>query len=103
MQKAAILLLALVLMAPALAFARGPSPAPQVVRITGVVTAIDSANQQIIVAGVVVQVTPNTLIQMDGAEVSFETLTEGMTVRVCGHVISDVLFADKINIMYKGK
>ena len=83
--------------------AKGPSAAPQVVRITGVITAIDATGQQIVVNDVVVQVTPNTAIYMGDAEVSFETLAIGMTVKVCGHFVSDLLVANKINIMYKGK
>ena len=39
----------------------GPKGEPKRTRIEGVITAIDADNQQIIVAGVTVQVTPNTV------------------------------------------
>ncbi|MEN6425903.1 MAG: DUF5666 domain-containing protein [Phycisphaerales bacterium] len=76
-------------------------------QITGTISAINDATQQIIVNGVTVQATDDTVITITTRKVqvpiAFDDLDIGMTVRVCGKVIDGVLVADKINVMYGGK
>ena len=81
----------------------GPNGEPKRTRIEGVITAIDADNQQIIVAGVTVQVTPNTVIRTKEETLSFDDLAVDMTVVVCGIMEDDVLRAHTITVKYGGK
>ena len=101
MKRAAFWVPVLILIASSSAFARGPA---DVVRIEGIITAIDDVALTIDVADVTVQVTPATIIKM-GPEllIGFEDLDVGMTVMVCGHSDGDVLLARQITVKYCGK
>ena len=92
--------------------AAGPKGGPEIVRITGVITGItpdipDGDTGQIIVNGTTVQVTLDTVITItvkkEKEVISFGNLAVGMTVKVCGKIVDDILLADKINVMYGGK
>jgi len=102
MKKVWLTALGLVMLASILAMAAGPHGPSGITRIEGVITDIDSANQQLIVDGVVVQVTPNTEITMKDAVISFDDLQVGMTVMVCGVMEEEILKAHKVNVEYCG-
>jgi len=78
---------------------------PRNTQVTGIITAIDSAAQQILVGGVTVQATPTTLFTMKTTSITFADLKVGMTVKVCGKwdIDGDVFIAQKINVMYSCK
>lgn len=102
MKKVWLTALGLVMLASILATAAGPHGPSSITRIEGVITDIDSANQRLIVDGVVVQVTPNTEITMKDAVISFDDLQVGMTVMVCGVMEEEILKAHKVNVKYCG-
>jgi len=102
MKKVWLTALGLVMLASILATAAGPHRPSSITRIEGVITDIDSANQRLIVDGVVVQVTPNTVITMKDAVISFDDLQVGMTVMVCGVMEEEILKAHKVNVKYYG-
>lgn len=77
------------------------------VNTTGIIETIDSGASEITLDnGTTVQATPNTVITIAENKVkrviTFGELVEGMTVRVCGTMVGDVLEADKINVRYGG-
>ncbi|MDH4271505.1 MAG: DUF5666 domain-containing protein [Candidatus Aminicenantes bacterium] len=74
-----------------------------ITRIEGLITAIDSANLQIIVGTTAVQVTPTTIIRIKDIPITFADLKLGMTVRVCGIFDGNVLKAHTITVKYLGK
>ncbi|HUW19077.1 MAG TPA: DUF5666 domain-containing protein [Sedimentisphaerales bacterium] len=104
MKKVWIMTLAFVLVSSVLVTAAGQKGGPNRTRIEGVITDIDSASQQLSVAGVTVQVTPSTVITMKDELLSFDDLSVGMTVVVCGMTDEDdILWAHSINVKYCGK
>lgn len=92
-----------VLLASTLALAVGPIPVQECVRVEGVISAIDSVAQQIVVADVTVQVTEDTVIRMKGKPFPFEDLQVGMTVAACGLMDEDVLVARRVTVKYCGR
>jgi hypothetical protein len=103
MKNVWIMALNFVLVSSMLVAAAGHNGEPQRTRIEGVITAIDSGAQQLVVDGVTVQVTPDTLITMKEQLLSFDDLRVAMTVVVCGLTDGDVLVAHHINVKYAGK
>jgi len=112
MRKVCKTALFLVLVSSIFVTAAGPKGGPEIVRITGVITGINDVTQQLSVAvsdteTIIVQVTDDTVITLTVKkvkyELEFEDLLEGMTVKVCGKIVDDILLADKINVMYGGK
>jgi FlaG/FlaF family flagellin (archaellin) len=99
MKKALIVALSFVLAASMATAFQGPKST----RIEGQIAAIDAANLQIVVNGVTVQVTTNTLIRMKDVPITFDDLKVGMTVVVCGLMDGDVLKAHAITVKYLGK
>jgi hypothetical protein len=102
MKKVWLTALGLVMLTSIIAAAAGPHGPSSITRIEGVITDIDSANQQLIVDTVVVQVTPNTKITMKDAVISFDDLQVGMTVMACGVMEEEILNAHKVNVKYCG-
>jgi len=74
-----------------------------ITRIEGKIAAIDSANLQLIVNGIIVQATPTTIIRIKDIPITFADLKVGMTVRVCGIFDGTVLKAHTITVKYLGK
>lgn len=103
MKKVWIMALSLVLVSSMLVTAAGHYGEPQRTRIEGVITAIDSDTQQLLVDGVTVQVTPDTLITMKEQLLAFDDLRVDMTVMACGLTDGDVLVAHHINVKYACK
>jgi hypothetical protein len=104
MKKTGLLALALLLTGATLAMAVGPNAPCGATRIEGTISAIDAGTQQILVAGVTVQVTPDTVIKMGSKAIAFADLKVGMTVAACGVVDEDgVLVASTVNVKYQGK
>jgi hypothetical protein len=99
MKKISILTLVLLLIVCTGAMAKGS----KLFQTTGVISEIDSANQQIVVNGISVQVTSTTLIQMQREPISFDDLAVGMTVKICGKLDGDILYAEQITVKYLGK
>jgi hypothetical protein len=89
--------LAVVLMVGSLAWA-GPGGGT---RIEGTITAIDAEALQIMVDGMTVQVTPDTLIKRGAQTIAFTDLAVDMTVAACG-ILDDsgVLVASRINVKF---
>ncbi len=104
MRSAGILALGMMLLASTLVMAAGPKPGCPAVRVEGTITAIDATDHQIVVAGVIVQLTPDTVLTMKGMPITFEELAVGMTVRACGLMDDEgVLVAKNVSVMYLGK
>ena len=108
MRSAGALVLGFVLVTSTLVLAKGPNPSPAATRIEGEITAIDSAAQQIVVAGVTVQATEDTAILLkpcggEAIPILFGDLALGQTVRASGLMDGDVLVAKKIMVKYGGE
>jgi hypothetical protein len=103
MKNVWMMALSFVLVSSMLVTAAGQKGKPEITRIEGEISAIDSDNLQLIVGGVTVQVTPDTVITMKEVVLSFYDLNVGMTVVVCGLTDGDVLRAHYINVKYLGK
>lgn len=99
MRKQWILVLVALFLATAFVYADGPNPAKKWTVIRGEITDIIAADEQIIVDGVTVQVTEDTVIMENKVEITFADLEIGMTVKVRGVYDNDVLVAKKINVM----
>lgn len=101
MRKLGLITLAGLFVTATMALAAGPDTDAGT-RIEGEITAIDLNNQQIVVTGVTVQVTPETVIKMRGQVILFGDLKVGMTVAACGTMEGDVLVAYRITVKYGG-
>jgi len=99
MKKSVVLSLVFLAVASMLTASSGVT----ITRIEGQIAAIDSVNLQIIVNGIIVQATPNTLIRMKDTPITFADLKVGMTVRACGILDGNVLKAHTITVKYLGK
>ncbi len=102
MKKIALLTLAALLVSTGFAWAAGSGMCGGT-RVEGAIVAINADARQIVVAGVTIQVTGETVIKMGAKKISFADLKVGMTVAVCGVVDDDVLVASCVNVKYQGK
>jgi hypothetical protein len=102
MKKTLLTTLALVLVSSVMLYAGGPK-GPKCTQIEGVIDSIDASNMQLTIDGLTIQVTEDTIILQKQAPITFEVLTVGMTVKVCGQMEGDILVACKICVKCDGK
>ncbi|MBN2181747.1 MAG: hypothetical protein JW715_07515 [Sedimentisphaerales bacterium] len=108
MKKALLTTLALVFVCSVMLYAGGPNgpkgpKGPNCTQIEGVIVTIDSDSQFTLNDGTVVQVTDDTIILQKQVPITFNDLTVGITVKVCGQMDGDILIACKICVKCDGK
>ena len=103
MKKIGILLSVILFSLSPLSIAKGPQTSNLVDQIEGVISYTNIESQQIVVDGITVQLTSNTLIKIRDEMGDFDDLIVGRTVKVCGYYEGLILVAHQISVKYLGK
>ena len=96
MRFACVLGIIFVLLVSPLLMAAGPGKTW--VRVEGKIESIDPLEKQIVVYNMTIQVTQETIIVMEGEEITFDDLEVDMTVRATGVMEKDLMIARHIRV-----